>query len=122
MARAASVIVPLAIAAVAGVLAWDLVRLIGGTAEAWDDPDYWVVGLPIMFIAAFVLGLGYPDRPWRWAVAIVAAQALWSMFLAQAAGRSLNLFPFGLIIFAIIALACTVVAYSGRWARRMMVG
>ncbi|HWK38821.1 MAG TPA: hypothetical protein VNR88_07890 [Hyphomicrobium sp.] len=121
MARAASVVVPVAIAAVAGVLAWDLVRLIGEHAEAWDDPDYWVVGLPIMFIAAFVLGLGYPDRPWRWAVAIVATQALWSSFLALADGRSPNLFPLGLVTFAIVALACTAVAYTGRWARQIMV-
>jgi len=122
MARAASVIVPVAIAAVAGVLAWDLVRLIGGRIEAWDDPDYWIVGLPIMFIAAFVLGLGYPDRPWRWALAIVAAQAVWSLFLALADGRWPDLFPLGLGTFAIVALACTAVAYTGRWARRMMVG
>ena len=115
MSRAASTVVPVAIAAVAGVLAWDVVRLIGGRSEAWDDPNYWLIGLPIMLIAAFILGLGYPDRPWRWALAIVGAQALWSLFLAVAAGRSLKLLPLGLATFAVIALACAVVAHAGRW-------
>ncbi|KAB2941075.1 MAG: hypothetical protein K8F92_15165 [Hyphomicrobium sp.] len=115
MARTASPIVPYAIAMVAGVLAWDLVRLLGGRQEAWDDPNYWLIGYPLMLIAAFVLGLGFRERPWRWAVAIVATQAAWSLFLALAADGVPNLLPLGLIMFALLGVPCIGAAYVGKW-------
>jgi hypothetical protein len=118
MQREPSNLVPAAVAVVAGILAWDLVRLIGDRREAWDDPTYWFIGVPLMLIAAFILGLGYPERPWRWAVTIVAAQALWAMLLAFAADGVPNLLPAGLVIFLLIALVCTAAAYAGRWFRR----
>ena len=62
MARAPSDVVPLAVAVVAGVLSWDLVRLLGERREAWDDPDYWLVAFPLMLFTAFLLGLACP-RP-----------------------------------------------------------
>ena len=62
MARAPSDIVAIAVAVVAGVLSWDLVRLLGEKREAWDDPDYWLVAFPLMLFTAFLLGLALP-RP-----------------------------------------------------------
>jgi hypothetical protein len=118
MERVAANVVPVAIAIVAGILAWDLVRLIGDRREAWDDPNYWLVGYPLMLLAAFVLGLGYPERPWRWAAVIVGAQALWSQFLALASDGVPNLFPLGLVMFAILGLPCVAAAYAGKWCRR----
>lgn len=115
MSRTAPPIVAYAIAVVAGVLAWDLVRLLGGRYEAWDDPNYWLIGYPLMLIAAFVLGMGFPERPWRWAVTIVGAQAAWSLFLALAAGGVSNLLPLGLVTFALLGVPCVGAAYVGKW-------
>jgi hypothetical protein len=120
MGRAISTVVPVAIAIVAGILAWDLVRLIGGRREAWDDPNYWVVGYPLMLGAALMLGLGFPERPWRWAVVIVAAQAVWALFLGWATDGSVSLFPVGLAMFAVLALPCVVAAYAGQWLARRL--
>ena len=120
MGRAISNVVPIAIAAVAGILAWDLVRLIGGRREAWDDPNYWVIGYPLMLATAFMLGLGFPERPWRWAVVVVAAQAAWALFLGLATDGSVSLFPLGLAMFAVLALPCVAVAYAGRWLARRL--
>ena len=120
MGRAISNVVPIAIATVAGILAWDLVRLIGGRREAWDDPNYWVIGYPLMLATALMLGLGFPERPWRWAVVIVAAQAAWALFLGLAADGSVSLFPLGLAMFAVLALPCVAAAYAGQWLARRL--
>jgi hypothetical protein len=115
MARPASDIVPYAIAVVVGVLGWDLARLLGSVREAWDHPTYWLIGYPLMLFAAFILGLGYPERPWRWAVAIVATQAAWSLFLSFSTGGPGNLAPIGIVLFAVLAVPCVAVSYAGRW-------
>ena len=120
MGRAISNAVPVAIATVAGILAWDLVRLIGARREAWDDPNYWVVGYPLMLATAFMLGLGFPERPWRWALVIVAAQAGWALFLGMATDGSVSLFPLGLAMFAVLALPCVAAAYAGQWLARRL--
>lgn len=120
MGRTASNVIPVAIAIVAGILAWDLVRLIGSRGEAWDDPNYWVVGYPLMLATSFMLGLGFPDRPWRWALVIVAAQAAWALFLGLATDGSVSLFPLGLAMFAVLALPCVAAAYAGKWLARRL--
>jgi hypothetical protein len=111
------VLVPLAIAVVAGILAWDLVRLLGEHADAWDDPYYWTIALPLMLGTAFMLGLGFPEHPWRWGLAIVFAQATWATFLDFAGDGEISLLPDGLLTFALVALPCVLAAYVGQWLR-----
>jgi peptidoglycan/LPS O-acetylase OafA/YrhL len=110
-----SEIVPALIAVVAGVLGWDLVRLLGNHGEAWDDPTYWRIGYPILLFTAFILSMGFPERPWRWVLIMIGAQAIWSLFLAIVANGTLNLFPLGLGVFALLALPCLATAYAGQW-------
>ncbi|MFA5899465.1 MAG: hypothetical protein WC829_10175 [Hyphomicrobium sp.] len=120
MARSGSDIVAFAIGAVAGVLSWDLVRLIGIHNEAWDDPKYWLIGYPLMLLTALMLGLGFPEMPWRWALTIVGAQAVWAIFLSLATGGSLGLLPLGVVTFALLGLPCLLAAYAGQWLRRQL--
>lgn len=117
MGRVSANIVPVSIAVVAGVLGWDLVRLVGERREAWDDPNYWLIGYPLMLAAAFLLGLGFPERPWRWAAALIAAQAAWAIFLAFATDDAQNLLPLGIVTFALLGLPCLLSAYAGQWVR-----
>jgi len=110
-----SEIVPAAIAVVGGVLSWDLVRLLGTRREAWDDPHYWQIGYPLLLFTAFILAMGFPERPWRWVVIMIGAQAAWSLLLATVADGVPNLFPLGLVTFALLGLPCLAAAYAGRW-------
>jgi len=107
-------LIPASIAVVAGVLSWDLVRLLGNRSEAWDDPSYWWIGYPILLFTAFILAMGFPERPWRWVVIMIGAQAAWSLFLALSANAA-NLFPLGLVVFALLSLPCLAAAYAGQW-------
>lgn len=113
MARAPSDVLPLAIAVVAGVLSWDLVRLLGERGEAWNDPDYWLVAFPLMLFTAVLLGLAFRDRPWRWVAAMLGAQAAWALLLSVIADEA-SLFPLGLLMFALLAVPCLAAAYAGR--------
>jgi hypothetical protein len=115
-------LVAFAIAVVAGVLSWDLVRLFAGRFEAVYDPLYWLLGYPLMLAASFILGLGFPERPWLWALVIVGAQASWSVFLSYVFGAAAGLMPFGLLAFALLALPCVAAGYAGQWLHRRLAG
>ena len=108
-------IVPFAVAILAGVLSWDLVRLLGDRGEAWDDPVYWQLAFPLMLFTALLLGAACPERPWRRVAAMVGAQAAWALLLSVIAGGAPNLLPLGLLMFALIAVPCLAAAYGGKW-------
>jgi peptidoglycan/LPS O-acetylase OafA/YrhL len=115
-------IVPFAVAILAGVLSWDLVRLLGDRAEAWDDPIYWQLGFPLMLFTALLLGAACRERPWRWVAAMVGAQAAWALLLSIIAGGAPNLLPLGLLMFALIAVPCLAAAYGGKWLVQRQAG
>ena len=117
MLRFASNAVPVAVAIVAGVLGWDLMRLLGEGPTLWASWTYWWIGLPIMVFAAFVLGLGYPRNAWRWGVMIVGAQMIWSVVLAYMGGHELLLSHESLSAFSIVGAACVVTAIAGAFLR-----
>jgi peptidoglycan/LPS O-acetylase OafA/YrhL len=98
-----------------GAADWELVRQLGSRREAWDDPIYWQLGYPLLLLAAFVLGLVWRERPWRWVVWLIAGQAIWSLLLAVSQDGIPNLLPAGLIMFALLGIPCVLAAYAGRW-------
>jgi len=98
-----------------GAADWELVRQLGSRREAWDDPIYWQLGYPLLLLAAFVLGLVWRERPWRWVVWLVAGQVAWSLALALINDGVPNLLPAGLIMFALLGVPVLLAAYSGRW-------
>jgi len=55
---------------------------------------------------AFVLGLVWRERPWRWVV--------WLMVGLGQYGIP-NLLPLGLVAFALLGIPYLVAAYAGRW-------
>ena len=122
MARNSSESIAAMIAVAAGLAAWEVVRHFGIHREAWDDPAYWQFGYPLMLAASLVLGMVWRERPWRWVVLMVAAQATWSVILATAAGGVPNLFPLGLMMFAALAVPCLLLAYAGKWTTHRLLG
>ena len=98
MTRLGAQLVPAAIAVATGIASWELVRQLGGRREAWDDPVYWQLGYPLLIVAAFVL------------------------LLATVKDGVPNLFPLGLVTFAILALPCAAAAYAGKWLGGRLLG
>jgi peptidoglycan/LPS O-acetylase OafA/YrhL len=112
---ARSSITPSALAFLIGAANWELVRQFGSRREAWDDPLYWQLGYPLLLLAAFGLGFVWRERPWRWAVWLIAGQVAWSLLLAITQDGVPNLLPLGLVMFALLGIPCLLAAYAGRW-------
>jgi hypothetical protein len=88
-------------AAVAGgALLWLLAMGISGKAEAWDSPLYWAIAYPLAVCLAAGIGYLVPEKPWRWGLAVMLAQAV----VMAMASSSYGLLPLGLILFAVLAL------------------
>lgn len=90
-----------AIAIGAGLLLWFLGAAMAGEREAWDSGLYWALLYPLAIGAAGLLGYVFPERPWRWAVVLFAAQLI---AMALRSGEIGNLAPLGLIMFGILSL------------------
>ena len=105
-----------AIALGAGAAVWILASIVGGRPEAWDTDAYWTVGYPLALLVSGGLGYLFPERPWRWALAVFAGQ-----FVAMVArnGEIGALAPLGLALFEILALPAVAVAMvASRMHRR----
>lgn len=83
--------------------------------EAWDVELYWLVGLPLCYLVAGMLGYVRPYRVWRWPAAMMATQGLCMLLFASS---GLSLLPLGLILLAVLALPGILAAWIGRCARR----
>jgi peptidoglycan/LPS O-acetylase OafA/YrhL len=112
---ARSTLLPAALAILLGAADWELTRRLGSSREAWDDPLYWQLGYPLLLLAAFVLGMVWRERPWRWAVLLITGQVAWSLALALRHDGVPNLLPLGFVMFALLGLPCLVATYAGRW-------
>ncbi len=103
-----------AVAIGGGVLLWLASMAVGGKREAWDSGVYWVAAYPLAIALAGWLGYEFPDRAWRWGVAIMLAQAVTLAVTAL----DFSMLPLGLVVFAILPLplvaAATLVARRTR--------
>jgi hypothetical protein len=104
------------LATLLGVALWLLGALVTPTREPWDSRAYWVLVYPLALAACALLGYRYPERSWRWALLVFEAQ-----FLAMCVrnGELGNLWPLGMLLFAVVALPGVVAArVAARCSRR----
>lgn len=101
-------------AIVGGALLWIAAAGISGKTEAWDSSLYWTAAYPLSIGLAGVLGYLAPEKPWRWGLAVMLAQAVVLVF----AGSGFGMLPFGLILFSILALPAIGLAYLTARIRR----
>jgi hypothetical protein len=90
-----------AIAVGTGLLLWFVGSGIADEREAWDSGLYWSLFYPLAIGACGLLGYLFAERPWRWAVALFAAQFV-AMVLRS--GEVGNLVPLGLVMFGVLSL------------------
>jgi hypothetical protein len=102
------------IAAVGGVLLWVGASVLGGRREAWDSSLYWIVAYPASVALGGALGYLATDRPWRWGLTVMIAQAV----TLAAMTFSFGLLPLGLILFSVLAVPPMLAARAGAWLRR----
>lgn len=91
---------PWTVAIVGGAILWLAVAGVSGRREAWDSSIYWTIAYPLTIGLAGGLGYWAPEKPWRWGLAVMWAQALMLIISASDFG----LLPLGLIVFSILAV------------------
>ncbi|MEX2123649.1 MAG: hypothetical protein WD795_07125 [Woeseia sp.] len=108
-------LLPYITAAIGGFITCMAIALATGRREAWDAGAYYSIGIPVMVMLIFAIAWVFPDRPWRWTLAMAAGQSI-SAFLQ---GSSLNLFPIAMIFMMVISIPQFIAGYLGaRWSRR----
>jgi hypothetical protein len=80
---------------------------VSGRREAWDSPLYWSVAYPLCIVLAALLAYVAPERPARWAFAVMLVQAV---VMVLTSGSDFGLLPLGLIMFAVLAVPPLLVA------------
>lgn len=102
-----------AIAAIAGACVWVAASVLSGRREAWDSSLYWTSAYPMAIVLGGVIGFLATDRPWRWGLTIMLAQALTLAVMTF----SFGLLPLGLILFGVMAVPPMLAAHLGAWLR-----
>lgn len=112
-------IVPLTIAAVAGMVLWISASFISGKKEAWDASVYWTVAYPAAIVLSALLGLLYPKWAWRWPLALFVFQFVGMVVRSGELG---NLWPLGLLLFIALSVPGILVALGAAWFRSRFKG
>jgi hypothetical protein len=95
-----STVRPYGLALGAGVLLWTITAVATRRVEPWDAGAYWTTAYPLAIALAGVLGYCYPQRPWRWAVAVVFMQV--PVMILRGAG--FGLLPLGVLLLAVLCV------------------
>lgn len=90
-----------------GAILWLVTTGISGQTEAWDSSLYWTAAYPLAIGLAGALGYWAPEKPWRWGLAVMLAQAV----VLVMAGSDFSLLPLGLILFSLLALPAVGLAH-----------
>jgi hypothetical protein len=75
------------------------------------ESGFWYLGL---LIPTIVAGVVAPDRPWRWAAAVIAPQ-----FIAPFYPEVSNLWPLSFIFLGVLFSALVLAGHAGAWLRRV---
>ncbi len=86
--------------------------------EAWDSDQYWTIGLPVMFAAAFIGGLIARAQPWMIGYAPFVGQAI---TMAAESGE-FGLLPLGLILMGVVGLPGVGLAFLGTHLGKQVAG
>ena len=102
------------VAAFLGATVWISISMISGETEAWDSSLYYIGGIPILIVFAFVFGLVGPNRPWVWGVAFTVLQPV--VMFAQQPDMGAKIFV-SILFFIIIGALFTVSSVLGAFIR-----
>lgn len=99
------------VTALTGALGWIALALLTGETEAWDNPAYFTVLLPLTALVVGIVAYLAPERAWRWAFVPFLAQAVTMALWNPSA--NLGLLPLGLMAYSVFGVLCLVPALAG---------
>jgi len=102
-------LLPYALSSLSGLLVCLGIAAITNRNEAWDSDLYYSSGIPVMSLIIFVIAYLFPQRAWRWTLAMAAGQ----FASALINGSSLSLWPLALIFMAVISTPQFIAGWLG---------
>jgi hypothetical protein len=87
-----------------GMAVWSLICAFTGTSEAWDSNWYVYIGLPLLTLAAGVLGYYFPAKAYRHGLWLGLGQFAAMLVIGLMRGKDFNLFPLTLALCYLLSL------------------
>ena len=103
------------VAAASGAALWACANLAEASQEPWDAESYWIVWLPLAALLCFVLGFCFPEKPWRWPLAVMLSQL---PVMIVFTGKVGSLVVIGIALLLILSLPGMAAAWLGAAVRR----
>jgi hypothetical protein len=97
-------------AVVTGVALEIGIHLLSGRREAWDSPQFWVIGLPAAVLISAVVGYRSRSNDWIWTALIVPSQVTTMMVSHGDVG---GLWPLTVAFSSIFSLPFVIAAFIG---------
>jgi len=97
-------------AVVTGVVLEIGFHLLTGRREAWDSPQFWVIGLPAAAVISAVVGYSSRSNDWIWTALIVPSQVT-TMMVSH--GEIGGLWPLTVVFSSILSLPFVIAAFIG---------
>lgn len=91
------------------------IHALSGRREAWDSEEFWILGMPIAFLASVAFGLLSRGRDWLWALAVAPSQVATMMIRSAEIG---GLWPLTIVFSSILSAPFVVAAFGGSRLRR----
>ena len=101
----------------AGLTLWTGAAIAEGGREPWDTGAYWAFYLPVAALLCLLLGVLFPERAWRWPLAVMFAQ-LPVMILSG--GEIGPLVIIGAALLLTLSLPGMLLAMLGSGVRRLL--
>jgi len=105
---------PYAASALCGLTVCLAISQATGRKEAWDSQLYFSIGMPVMVLAIFALSYLFPQRAWRWTLAMAVGQSI-AMLLG---GNSLSLWPLAIVAMLFFSLPQFAAGFAASWLAR----
>ena len=88
------------------------VLCVARTQDPTELLSYWQIGYPVSILLSGIMGMFFPDRPWRWSIYIIFVQFVMGMFTTKG---DWNLLPPGIGFYALLTVPCIGFGYIGAW-------
>lgn len=98
-----------------GAIVWIVFKTIAQTKDPTELLSYWQIGYPISIFFSGIMGIFFPDRPWRWGIIIIWVQFFLGLITTKG---DLNLLPPGMLFYALLTVPCIISGYIGAWVSK----
>jgi len=95
-----------------GAVVWSVFKVIAHTQDPTELLSYWQIGYPVSILLSGIMGLIFPDRPWRWGTYIIWVQFVMGLIITKG---DLNQLSLGIVFYMLLTVPCIGLGYAGAW-------